>query len=127
MRDQTLLLFDDEEFKKPEERSEQKSDVKQNAAKPEDETSEIEKAGAPKKKVGRPKKPGPPEVLRDDWEADKQYYIISEVAKLFQLNTSHIRFWTKEFDLKVKLTGKGDRLYSPENIIELRDIYKLMK
>ncbi|XZF13137.1 MerR family transcriptional regulator [Chitinophagaceae bacterium MMS25-I14] len=67
-----------------------------------------------------------PEVLRG-WEADKQYYGIGKVAALFGVKTSHIRFWTTEFELKVRTNRKGDRLYSPENISELRAIYHLVK
>ena len=62
-----------------------------------------------------------------DWKADKQYYSIGEVAALFSVNTSHIRFWTKEFDLRVRTTRKGDRLYTPDQIIQLHTIYDLVK
>lgn len=61
------------------------------------------------------------------WEGDKQYYSIGEVALLFKVKTSHIRFWTNEFALKVRTTRKGDRLYTPEQIKELRAIYHLVK
>jgi len=61
------------------------------------------------------------------WQPDKQYYAIGEVAKLFAVRTSHIRFWTTEFELKVRTTQKGDRLYTPQNIDELRAIYHLIK
>lgn len=66
------------------------------------------------------------EILAD-WKADKQYYTIGEVAALFKVNTSHIRFWTKEFDLKVRTTRKGDRLYTPDLIHQLHTIYNLVK
>jgi DNA-binding transcriptional MerR regulator len=65
--------------------------------------------------------------ILEDWVAEKQYYTIGEVARLFDVRTSHIRFWTKEFDLKVRTTRKGDRLYTPELIQELRSIYHLIK
>src|SRR5690606_26784959 len=61
------------------------------------------------------------------WQAEKQYYTIGEVSSLFRVNTSHIRFWTKEFRLKVRTTKKGDRLYKPEDIRELATIYHLVK
>lgn len=61
------------------------------------------------------------------WTADKQYYTIGEVATLFQVRTSNIRFWTNEFALKVRTTRKGDRLYTPEQIREIRTIYYLVK
>lgn len=61
------------------------------------------------------------------WKADKQYYSIGEVANLFAVNTSNIRFWTKEFDMKVRTTRKGDRLYTPDQVKEIRAIYHLIK
>ena len=61
------------------------------------------------------------------WTPDKQYYTIGEVSALFNVRTSHIRYWTTEFELKVRTTRKGDRLYTPANIAELRAIYHLLK
>jgi DNA-binding transcriptional MerR regulator len=66
-------------------------------------------------------------VILADWAPDKQYYTIGEVAQLFDVRTSHIRYWTTEFALKVRTTRKGDRLYTPANIAELRAIYHLIK
>ena len=62
-----------------------------------------------------------------DWEGSKQYYTIGEVAKLFHVRTSNIRYWTKEFNLKVRTTRKGDRLYTPDQVKEIRTIYHLVK
>lgn len=62
-----------------------------------------------------------------EWELDKKYYTIGEVAQLFAVNTSHIRFWTNEFKLKPRTTRKGDRLYTPKDIAELRLIHHLVK
>ena len=69
------------------------------------------------------KKPNLPE----DWHGDKQYYSIGEVAELFKVKTSHIRFWTNEFKIKVRTTRKGDRLYTAEQIKEIRTIHHLVK
>ena len=66
-------------------------------------------------------------VLPDDWKGEKQYYAIGEVADLFKVKTSHIRFWTNEFKLKVRTTRKGDRLYTAEQIRELKAIHHLVK
>lgn len=66
------------------------------------------------------------EVLKD-WEGEKNYYTIGEVSKLFNVRTSNIRYWTKEFGLKVRTTRKGDRLYTPDRIKEIRTIYHLVK
>jgi DNA-binding transcriptional MerR regulator len=59
--------------------------------------------------------------------ADKNYYTIGETAELFRVRTSHIRFWTIQFALKVRTTRKGDRLYTPENIERLKLIHHLVK
>jgi DNA-binding transcriptional MerR regulator len=61
-------------------------------------------------------------------ELDKQYYSISEVAEMFHVNTSLIRYWENEFDiLKPKKNRKGDRLFRPEDIRNLRLIYHLLR
>lgn len=65
--------------------------------------------------------------LLKNFEGEKQYYSIGEVSKLFKVNTSHIRFWTNEFKMKVRTTRKGDRLYTAEQIRELQAIYHLVK
>lgn len=65
--------------------------------------------------------------LPEEWEGDKKYYSIGEVSELFKVKTSHIRFWTNEFKLKVRTTRKGDRLYTPEQIREIKAIYHLVK
>ncbi len=65
--------------------------------------------------------------LPEEWSGDKQYYTIGEVADLFKVKTSHIRFWTNEFKLKVRTTRKGDRLFTAEQIRELKAIHHLVK
>ncbi len=61
-------------------------------------------------------------------ELTKLYYSIGEVAKMFQVNTSLIRFWEKEFpSVKPKKNKKGNRLFSPKNVLELQKIYILVK
>ena len=88
---------------------------------------------APQKPKAEKKKPVEKKVLEVDtevlkgWEGKKQYYSIGEVAKLFSVRTSNIRFWTKEFEMKVRTTRKGDRLYTPDQIREIRTIYYLVK
>lgn len=62
-----------------------------------------------------------------EWDLDKNYYTIGEVAQLFEVNVSHIRFWTTEFKMKTRTTRKGDRLYTPAQIGELRLIHHLVK
>ena len=59
---------------------------------------------------------------------DKRYYKIGEVAKAFGVNTSLIRFWENEFDvLKPKKNNKGNRLFTPEDLKNLKMIYFLVK
>ncbi len=58
----------------------------------------------------------------------KMYYGIGEVADAFDVNTSLIRFWEKEFDiLKPKKNAKGNRKFTPEDIKNLELIYHLVK
>lgn len=59
---------------------------------------------------------------------EKLYYGIGEVAKAFDVNTSLIRFWEKEFDvLKPKKNAKGNRKFTPQDIKNLELIYHLVK
>lgn len=59
---------------------------------------------------------------------EKRYYSIGEVAKAFDVNTSLIRFWEKEFDvLKPKKNAKGNRKFTPEDINNLELIFFLVK
>lgn len=47
---------------------------------------------------------------------------------MFQVNTSHIRFWEKEFDvLKPQKNKKGNRLFTPDDIEHIKLIYHLVK
>lgn len=58
----------------------------------------------------------------------KLYYSIGEVAEAFDVNTSLIRFWEKEFDaLKPKKNAKGNRKFTVEDIKNLEIIYHLVK
>ncbi len=59
---------------------------------------------------------------------EKRYYGIGEVARAFEVNTSLIRFWEKEFDeLQPKKNAKGNRKFTPEDIKNLQLIYHLVK
>lgn len=59
---------------------------------------------------------------------DKLYYSIGEVARAFNVNTSLIRFWEKEFDIiQPKKNKKGNRLFTPKDIKNLKIIYHLVK
>ncbi len=59
---------------------------------------------------------------------EKLYYSIGEVARAFDVNTSLIRYWEKEFDvLKPKKNKKGNRYFTQRDIQNLRKIYFLVK
>ncbi len=59
---------------------------------------------------------------------EKLYYSIGEVAKAFDVNTSLIRFWEKEFEvLQPKKNAKGNRKFTPADIKNLELIYHLVK
>ena len=58
----------------------------------------------------------------------KLYYSIGEVAEMFDVNTSLIRFWEKEFKvIKPKKNKKGNRLFTQKDIENIRRIYHLVK
>jgi DNA-binding transcriptional MerR regulator len=59
---------------------------------------------------------------------DKLYYTIGEVARMFDVNTSLIRFWEKEFDIiQPKKNKKGNRLFIPRDVDNFQIIYHLVK
>ncbi len=61
-------------------------------------------------------------------EPEKLYFTIGEVARMFKVNTSLIRFWEKEFDiLKPKKNKKGNRLFTKQDLDNLHIIYHLVK
>lgn len=61
-------------------------------------------------------------------EITKLYHTIGEVAEMFDVNTSLIRFWEKEFEIiQPKKNKKGNRLFTAEDIKNLQIIYHLVK
>lgn len=58
----------------------------------------------------------------------KQYYSIGEVAAMFRVNTSLIRYWENEFDiLEPRKNRKGDRFFKPSDIKNLQMIHDLLR
>ncbi len=58
----------------------------------------------------------------------KLYYTIGEVADMFKVNSSLIRYWEKEFTIiKPKKNKKGNRLFTKNDIENLHLIYNLVK
>lgn len=61
-------------------------------------------------------------------EINKMYYTMGEVAILFDVNQSLIRFYEKEFDiLQPKKNKKGNRHFTPEDIENLKIIFHLIR
>ena len=61
-------------------------------------------------------------------ETVKLYYSIGEVARMFDVNSSLIRFWEKEFDIiQPKKNKKGNRLFTQDDVDNFYIIYHLVK
>jgi DNA-binding transcriptional MerR regulator len=61
-------------------------------------------------------------------KVEKLYYSIGEVAEMFNVNPSLIRFWEKEFDIiKPKKNKKGNRFFTVQDIDNFRLIFHLVK
>lgn len=58
----------------------------------------------------------------------RQYYAIGEVAGMFGVNQSLLRFWENEFDIiQPRKNRKGDRHFRPVDIRNLELIYDLLR
>lgn len=61
-------------------------------------------------------------------EIEKVYYRIGEVAAMFNVNISLIRYWETEFDIiKPYRNKKGNRFFTPADIDNFHLIYHLVK
>jgi DNA-binding transcriptional MerR regulator len=61
-------------------------------------------------------------------KVEKLYYSIGEVARMFNVNASLIRFWEKEFDIiKPKKNKKGNRFFTKQDIDNFNLIFHLVK
>jgi DNA-binding transcriptional MerR regulator len=61
-------------------------------------------------------------------ETEKLFYSIGEVADMFDVNTSLIRFWEKEFDIITPSKNKkGNRLFSKKDIENFKLIFHFVK
>ena len=59
---------------------------------------------------------------------EKLYYSVGEVAELIGENTSLIRYWENQFEaLKPFKNKKGNRMFSPEDIEQIKLIHFLVK
>jgi DNA-binding transcriptional MerR regulator len=60
--------------------------------------------------------------------SDKMFYSIGEVATMFNVNTSLIRYWENEFDvIKPQKNKKGNRLFTQKDIENFHLIWHLVK
>ncbi len=58
----------------------------------------------------------------------KLYYSISEVAQMFNVTETLLRFWEKEFpNISPRKAGRGIRQYSKEDVEEVRLVHHLVK
>lgn len=58
----------------------------------------------------------------------KLYYSIGEIAKMFDVNTSLIRFWESEFkEIQPKKNKRGVRMFTPKDVETFNKIYNLIK
>ena len=58
----------------------------------------------------------------------KMFFSMGEVSEMFDVNPSLIRFWEKRFDvLKPHKNAKGNRMFTPEDVENLKLIYHLVK
>ncbi len=61
-------------------------------------------------------------------KVEKLYYSIGEVSEMLDVPISTVRFWENEFEiLKPMKNKKGNRLFTPEDIKNLRIIHHLVK
>lgn len=59
---------------------------------------------------------------------NKLFYSIGEVASMFNVNTSLIRYWENEFDIiKPQKNKKGNRLFTQKDIENFHLIWHLVK
>jgi len=59
---------------------------------------------------------------------EKLYYSIGEAAEMLNVPVSTVRFWENEFDiLKPMKNKKGNRLFTPSDIKNLKIIHHLLK
>ena len=58
----------------------------------------------------------------------KLYYSISEVAQMFNVTETLLRYWEKEFpNISPEKGGRGVRKYSKEDIEQVEIVYNLVK
>lgn len=65
---------------------------------------------------------------QEEEKKEKMFYRISELAEMFGVNESLLRYWEKEFpQINPKTNNRGVRLYRREDIDTIGLIYHLVK
>jgi DNA-binding transcriptional MerR regulator len=58
----------------------------------------------------------------------KRYYTIKEVAEIFEVNVSKIRYWSDSFpSLNPTRSTSGERKYTPDDVQQLKYVYELVE
>ena len=58
----------------------------------------------------------------------KMYYSISEVAQMFNVTETLLRYWEKEFpNIRPQKVGRGIRQYTKDDIEQVRLVHHLVK
>jgi len=67
-------------------------------------------------------------MQKESNKSEKLFYSIGEVASMFDVNTSLIRYWETEFDIiKPRKNKKGNRLFTAKDIESFHLIWHLVK
>lgn len=89
---------------------------------------EKEKGTRSRKKLKEIELEEPVEVPEDEVLFQKAYWGISEVAQMFKVPISQVRYWENEFDvLEPKKNKKGDRYFRPVDVKNLQLIHDLIR
>ena len=67
------------------------------------------------------------QVPPDEELMKKQYYGIREVAGMFAVNSSLLRYWEGAFGLQLRKNRKGDRFFTPQDIKTVQLIHDLLR
>ena len=67
-------------------------------------------------------------MSENETKVEKLYYSIGEVAEMFNVNSSLIRYWEKEFSIiKPQKNKKGNRFFTKTDLENFHLIYNLVK
>lgn len=93
-----------------------------------DQASPAEAIPSPRgRKAAREAGPDSIELPPDEVLFQKQYYSIGEVAQMFHVNISLLRYWEGEFGFKLRKNKKGDRFFTPKDVKTLQLVYDLIR